>query len=495
MPTARTSNERFQTAFQHQLAGALAPAEAGYRALLGADASHVDALNNLGVICAAQGRSTEAEAYYDTAVRLCPQSVDYQLNLGNLLATEGRLGEAAVRYREALRLRPGDVDVRLLAGATLAAGEMPADAVVLLRQVLAARPDSVQAHLSLGTAYLELARFDEGLACFDRVLGLSPDHALAHFNRALALLSLGRYREGWRDWEWRWRCRAFYDHILPRPEQRWDGSSLDGQTVLLYAEQGYGDTLQALRYVPSVRRRGRVILRCGRDLVGLVARAGLADVVVGSDDPLPPFDRHAALMSLPGLFDTTAETVPPPVHGLVPRQALVETWRDRLSTDRWLVGVCWQGNPNHPKNGARSVPAERFTALARVSGVRFVNLQKGSTAPVVAWKGAEGRLVDLRGAWADFEELAAIVSQLDLVITVDTSVAHLAGTLRKPVWLALPFAADWRWMIDHDTSRWYPTVRLFRQPARGDWSSVFERLGDALAELTRRGRRSRHDGV
>ena len=486
MATAHTSNERFARAHQQQQAGEVRLAEAGYRALLDHDGTHLDALNNLGVICAGQGRLAEAEAHYDTAVRLCPHSADFQLNLGNLLAAQGRVGEAGVHYRQALQLRPGDLDIRLLAGTTLGVGETPADAVVLLRQVLAARPDSVQAHLSLGATYMELARFDEALACFDRVLRLAPDHALGHFNRALALLSLGRYPEGWRDWEWRWRCRTWYERTLPRPEHRWDGSHLAGRTILLYGEQGYGDTLQTLRYVPQVRRQGHVILRCGRDLTGLVDRSNLADLVIGPDDPVPSFDRHAALMSLPGLFGTTVETVPEPVAGLTPRPTLVEAWRERLApTGDWQVGICWQGNPNHPRDGARSVPPARFVELARVPGVRFVSLQKGVAAPVALWADSGSALVDLRGDWADFEELAAIMAQLDLVISVDTSVAHLAGALRKPVWIALPFAADWRWMADHDTSRWYPTARLFRQPARGDWASVVDRLGAALVELTR----------
>ena len=487
MATAHTSDERFVQAYQQQQVGDVRLAEAGYRALVDDDGSHVDALNNLGVICAGQGRLAEAEAYYDTAVGLCPQSADFQLNLGNLLAAQGRVSEAVVHYRQALHLRPDDLDVRLLVGTTLGVGETPADAVVLLRQVLAARPDSVQAHLSLGAAYMELARFDAALACFDQVLRLAPAHALGHVNRALSLLSLGRYHEGWREWEWRWRCRTWYERTLPRPEHRWDGSHLAGRTILLYGEQGYGDTLQALRYVPQVQREGEVILRCGRDLTGLADRSNLADLVIGPDDPLPSFDRHAALMSLPGLFGTTVETVPEPVAGLTPRPELVEAWRDRLApTGGWQVGICWQGNPNHPKDGARSVPPDRFAELARVPRVRFVSLQKGVAAPEALWAGYGSDLVDLRGDWADFEELAAIISQLDLVISVDTSVAHLAGALRKPVWIALPFAADWRWMIDHDTSRWYPTARLFRQPARGDWASVFDRLGDALVELTGR---------
>ncbi len=334
---------------------------------------------------------------------------------------------------------------------------------------------------------MELTEFDVALACFDRVLDRAPDHALGHFNRAMALLSLGRYREGWREWEWRWRCRNAYTRTLTRPELRWDGSPLGGQTILLYAEQGHGDTLQVLRYLPQVRRTGaRVVLRCGRDLKSLVSRCGLADLVIGPDDPLPAFDRHAALMSLPGLFDTTSETVPEPVRTLAPRSELVEAWRDRLVFPGTLrVGICWQGNPNHQKDSARSVSPERFVELADVPGVRLVSLQKGAALPVTSRVHSGSNLVDLGGDWADFEELAAIVSHLDLVISVDTSVAHLAGSMGKPVWIALPFAADWRWMIDEDASPWYPSARLFRQPARGDWASVFGRLRDALAELIR----------
>jgi hypothetical protein len=490
MPTSHASNERFFLAYQHQLVGEIGLAEDGYRALLKDDENHVQSLNNLGVICAGQGRLTEAEFYYAAATRLSPQSADFQLNIGNLLAAQGRLGEAVLHYRQALHLRPGDLDIRLLVGATLAAGVSPADAVVPLRQVLAARTESVQANLSLGGAYMELTKFDEALACFDSVLRCMPDHALGHFNRALALLSLGRYREGWREWEWRWRCRNFYTRSLTRPEQRWDGASLAGRTILLYAEQGHGDTLQFLRYVPHVRREAaRVIIRCGRDLTRLVSRSGLADVVIGPDDPVPAFDLHAALMSLPGFFDTTTETVPDPVRALVPSPELVTAWRKRLTAPGiQQVGICWQGNPNHQNDGARSVSPERFVELAGVPGVQFVSLQKGATVPAALSADSGSNRVEQGGDWADFEELAAIVSQLDLVISVDTSVAHLAGTMGKPVWIALPYAADWRWMVDDDTSRWYPTSRLFRQPARGDWTSVFEHLRNALTELTQHGR-------
>jgi len=298
-------------------------------------------------------------------------------------------------------------------------------------------------------------------------------------------LSLGDFETGWKEYEWRWKLSG--NAMPPFTQPLWDGSSLAGRTIFLHAEQGLGDTLQFVRYATLLKRSGaRVILRCPKSLFSLLKDFNGADVVIDRGTPAR-FDVHAPLMSLPGICRTRLDNIPAEVPYLSADAALVATWRRELShIDGFRVGIAWQGTPSNDKDKPRSTSLSRFAPLALIPGVRLINLQKGLGSEQIAAERARISLVDFGerlDAQAAFIDTAALMMNLDLVITVDTAIAHLAGALGVPVWIPLSFSPDWRWMQVRRDSPWYPAARLFRQPAMGDYETVFAEMAAALTAL------------
>jgi tetratricopeptide (TPR) repeat protein len=484
--------------------------------------------HNLGIALAQQGRGDEAITSIRRAIATDPSYAEAHATLGNLLADLGRRDEAVAAYREAIRLRPGYPEALSDLGWALTQMGRCAEAVVLLRQATHLRPSFVDAHNNLGLALADLGCHDEAMACYEEALRLDPHHAPAlanlgsacretgrleeaiawyehalrlepnspstHWNLGLACLHRGDFERGWQEYEWRWRKpRA---GLRPFREPCWDGGPLAGRTFLLWCEQGLGDVLQFVRYAPLLKARGaRVVLECPGLLVPLLRTLPGVDQFVAEGEPLPPFDVHVPLLSLPQRLGTTLATVPAEVPYLSADAALVARWRPRLeAASGFRVGICWQGNPHHKWDRHRSVPLHRFLPLAEIQGVRLVSLQHGPG--VEQLRAACGRIAVLdlseardRSAGA-FQDDAAMIAGLDLVITVDTAIAHLAGALGAPVWVALAKVVDWRWLHERDDSPWYPTMRLFRQRRLGDWEPVFERMAEALRRLVA----SRHSG-
>jgi hypothetical protein len=292
---------------------------------------------------------------------------------------------------------------------------------------------------------------------------------------------MGRFEQGWPGYEWRWKVEEF-GALPPLHQPQWDGSPLEGRTILIRTEQGLGDTLQFIRYIPLVHRRGgRVILLSQPPLTRLQACIPGVERLLAHGDPVPEFDVHVPLLSLPGLLGTRLETVPADVPYLEAEPPLVEAWRHRLgSYPGFKVGIVWQGNPKYLQDRARSTCLAQFAPLARVPGVHLFSLQKGPGAEQLTARTEWFPVTDLGSGLADFADTAAVLKHLDLVVSVDTSVAHLAGALGLPVWVALPHAADWRWLMGRDDSPWYPTMRLFRQTGPGQWEDVFRRIAEAL---------------
>ena len=309
---------------------------------------------------------------------------------------------------------------------------------------------------------------------------LKPDDADAHLNLAYSWFFRGDFQAAWPEYEWRWKRRGFSRPAFGQP--LWDGSNLNGQTILLFAEQGLGDTLQFIRYVPFVRRLGaRVLVQCQGPLLRLLATCWGINRLVREGDSLPPFDVQIPLLSLPRIFRSTLATIPANIPYLCADPDSSVHWRSQLSSLKgFKVGIAWQGNPEHQRDRRRSVGLLTFEPLARVPGVRLVSLQKGPGSEQL--RDIEDRLsvLDVADRLGDFADTAALLSNLDLVITVDTAVAHLAGALGIPVWVVLPLDPDWRWLLDRQDSPWYPSMRLFRQTAWGDWTGVFERVTEAL---------------
>ncbi|HEX8199580.1 MAG TPA: tetratricopeptide repeat protein [Isosphaeraceae bacterium] len=464
-------------------------AVAGFRRALELQPESAEALVNLADALQARGRWDEAEAGYRRAVQLRPDSAEAHHGLGLALLERGRLEEAAAGFRQALRIRPGfAAALNGLGNALTELGELD-EAAACYERALEQDPDLTAAHNNLGQARARQGRPDEALASFQRALELEPDSVDAHFNRSLVWLLTGDFERGWPEYEWRWRRSDA--PIRPHPQPPWDGSPLDGRTILLHEEQGWGDTLQFIRYAALVKRRGgQVVVEVPGSLIPLLAGCAGIDRLVATGAEPPPVDVQAPLMSLPRILGTPPAPFPADVPYLVADDRLVERWRRELDAlGGFKVGIAWQGNPRHPGSRQRSIPLGEFAPLAGIEGVRLLSLQKGPGAEQL--REAEGLfpVVDL-GPGLDeasgaFMDTAAVMKGLDLVISCDTAVAHLAGALGVPTWVALSSAPDWRWLLDREDSPWYPTLRLFRQwpDEPGRWGPVFERMAAELEAL------------
>jgi tetratricopeptide (TPR) repeat protein len=467
--------------------GRLDEAAASYREALRLQPDGADAHNNLGLVLVRQGRRDEAVASLQQALRLQPDYPEAHANLGNALQDQDRLDEAVASYERALCLQPDAAGVQLNLGNVLARQDRLEEAMASFQQAIRLSPDDALAHHKLGLALWRQGRLEEAVAAYEQALRLRPDYPEAHWDRSLAWILLGRLAEGWPGFEWRWKCKDLA-RTPPFPTPPWDGAPLEGRTILVHAEQGLGDTLHFVRYLPLVRRRGgRVILLSQPPLLRLLSRLPGIDRLMAWGEPLPEYDVHVPLLSLPGLFGTTLDSVPAEVPYLDAEPALVESWRDRLGAyPGFKVGIAWQGNPQFPFDRIRSVPLAEFAPLARVPGVHLFCLQKGvGRDQLPALKGYFpvidlGRQLD--ETTGPFLDTAAVMKNLDLVITSDTAAAHLAGALGVPVWVALNEVPDWRWLLEREDSPWYPTMRLFRQSRPAQWEEVFERITEALLQ-------------
>jgi FkbM family methyltransferase len=438
---------------------------------------------NLGAVLRRQGKTNEALVSCREAVRLAPRLPDMHNNLGLALLELDRLTEGEAAVREALYLNPEYAPAHNNLGIALWRQGRLEEAKASYEEALRRRPDFAEAVNNLGNTLRDLGRLDEAEARFEQAIALKPDYVDAHWNRSLLWLLRGDFARGWPEYEWRWRLRTFPAMDFPQP--RWDGGPLEGKTILLHAEQGLGDTLQFVRYAPLLKRRGAtVVLQAPPPLLRLLAGAPGIDVLLPEKAPLPPFDVHMPLLSLPLLFGTDLNSIPADVPYLHPDPALVERWQTRLAAlGGFKVGIAWQGSGKNRTDHLRSIPLEAFEPLARVEGVRLVSLQKGAGSEqvrAVAGRFAVAELPGLDESGGAFVDTAAVLAGLDLVVCCDTALGHLAGALGVPCWLALMAVPDWRWLLGRDDSPWYPRCRLFRQDRPGDWDGVFRRLADAL---------------
>jgi Tfp pilus assembly protein PilF/SAM-dependent methyltransferase len=401
---------------------------------------------------------------------------------GILLRKEERLDEAEACYRQALEAAPHYPDAHHnLGNLELARGRTEAG-LEHFRRALALRPDWAEGENRVAAALHALGRFDEAFSHFQRALALAPDHADIHWDHALALLAAGRYPEGWREYEWRWARRQPAPRDFAQP--LWQGGDLAGKRILVYVEQGYGDAIQFLRFLPLIKARGgHVILELHEILQPLVDAVLGADQVVTMGGPLPEFDTHISLLSVPAVLAIALDALPAAVPYLRVRPERLAHWRPRLAGPGLKVAVVWAGNPNVKNDRWRSPRLAPLLPLLDTPGVRFFAVQKGDGSNDLAAAGPLPALTDLGPDLRDFGDTAAILLEMDLVITTDTSVAHLAGALARPTWLMLHAEPDWRWLRDRADSPWYPTARLYRQDTLGDWSGVVAALGRDLRRL------------
>ncbi len=462
--------------------GDLDRAEQAYRLAIGHDPSAARAWYMLGAIGQVRGRLEEAVESYQQALRLAPDFPEVCNNLGVALHALRRGDESIAALRRALALRPDYAEAHNnLGNAFRERGDFdPAEACY--RRALELKPDYAEAHHNLGNNFKSQRRMAEALERYDRALAFRPDMAQVHLSRSLALLELGDFERGWPEYEWRLKCPQFAIPNFPQP--RWDGRPLDGRTILLYADHGLGDAIHFIRYAPMVRERcGRVVVVCRAPIARLLATCAGVDLVVVEGGPIPDGDAYAPLMSLPAIFGTDAASIPADVPYLSADPERVRSWAQMLDLpDEFCIGIAWQGNPTYSRDHIRSFRLDRIAPIARRPGVRLCSLQKGYGSEQIAEVADRFPVMDVGSRFEDLMDTAAVMRNLDLVIASDTSLAHLAGALGVPVWVALPLEADWRWLSGRDDSPWYPTMRLFRQRLRGDWDEVFARIAAALDE-------------
>ncbi|WP_028225196.1 tetratricopeptide repeat protein [Paraburkholderia ferrariae] len=468
-------------------------AELACRLALAVQPDYLEAHNNLGCVLSDLGRLVEAEAAYRQALALRPDYADAHYNLGCVLHARGHLADSEAAFRTALQLAPTRIEALNNLGCVLLDQLRLPEALAAFRAALAVRPDLAEAYYSIGSIMRELGNLDEAEACYRRALELRPGYGDAQFRLATLLLTMGRFEEGWARYECRYEMPGFVHHatqaLLKCP--KWQGEPLEGRRLLVWQEDGLGDMLQFGRFLALLKAQGaaRIVLACGAPLVPLFAGVEGADAVLTHFEAAAEaqnFDAWISAISAPLHLGTTLDTIPPPVR-FAPDAARLARWRDRLADlgAGPRVGLVWKGNPRHKNDLHRSLPSLRTLApLWRVPGARFVSLQKGA-GEEEALDAIAGLpplpIVPLGPELDDFADTAAVVSQLDLVICVDTSTAHLAASLGKPCWVLLPaYDVDWRWLHGRDDSPWYPgTVRLFRRRLDEAWPEVVERVRQA----------------
>lgn len=451
----------------------------------------VEAYNHLGVVLNDQNRSAEAIENYKQALRLDPDYAEVYNNLGIALKDQEQFAEAIANFEQAIRLEPDFAEAYYNLANSLRDEARSAEAIENYRQAVHFKPDFAEAYNHLGGVlnakgeYAEVIENDKAIENYRRALQIKPNFAEAHWNLSLALLRTGRFTEGWKEYEWRLNPdlkMTAYPHCYEIP--RWDGSCFTGMRLLVHCEQGLGDTLHFARYLPMVKARGgTVILEIRKPLYRLLQSfPGVDELVEASFDnkPAVKFDYHVSLMDLPKIFATTLATIPAEVPYIHAYPTKAEYWRKKLTGADFKVGVVWAGSPTHGNDRYRSCTLKHFAPLTEVDGVRLYGLQKGAAAAQAEEAADEMAITNLGTEFEDFTDTAAAIENLDLVISVDTSVLHLAGAMGKPVWALLPFSPDWRWMLDRQDSPWYPTMKLFRQKKWGQWEPVFQSVAEEL---------------
>ena len=484
---------------------------------------YFDAFYNRGIALQGLKRLEEALASYDRAIALKPDHADAFNNRGNTLRELKRFDEALTSYDRALALKANYPEAFNNRGATLAEMNRLEEALASYDRAIALKPDYAHAFNNRGTSLAEMNRLEEALASYDRAIALKSDYAhplnnrgnvlqelkrldeaLTSYERAIALkpddadaiaaraqcgLRLGRYIEGWADYEWRWQSTRFPSK---RPDCAsfaiWQGEDLKGRHLLVYAEQGLGDTLQFARYLPLlIQKQCRVTFLTPAKLIRLLRSLPSEIEIVCTLSPERRFDFQCALMSLPHRLGTDLSSIPQSARYLRAEDGLVNRWKKQIGEDGFKIGIVWQGNPHAKADQGRSVPLAQYFALARLPGVRLISLQKGHGLEQLAELPKDVSIETLGDDFDNgsdaFVDTAAVMSSLDLIVTADTAVAHLAGALGRPTWVALKYVPHWTWLLEREDSPWYPTVRLFRQSEPNEWPPVFANIANELRSL------------
>jgi tetratricopeptide (TPR) repeat protein len=512
-------SQNLQLAVKYQQLGRLAESEELCLAILAAEPNHADAMRLLGRLARQRGNNSAALELIQRAVAIHPSSADFRIDLANVLmalnrrdeaaktaqeavnldpnsavaqttlgqalAGIGRLRESINFWRRAVELRPGYIDAVECLGAAYRRLGSPAEAAAVYERFLASNPGPPGTHNNLAVTLGESRQFEKSQAAYRRGLELFPDNAMMHWGYSQALLSAGNFEQGWEEFEWRRKMPGLgLDRQFPQPQ--WDGANFTDKTLLLYTEGGFGDAIHFIRFIPMVASRGgKMILECQAELLRLFAQVPGLAVIVPRGRPLPEFDFQVALQSLPRIFKTKLESIPAKIPYLSAFRQDASRWNDRLQAEMEAglrVGLVWSGS-NAVGEDQRSRSVAIFSPLAKIPGVRFFSLQKGVEAGQIP--PPQLHLTNYTGEINDFADLAALIDNLDLVISVDTSAAHLCGAMGKPVRVLIPYRSDFRWLRDRSDSPWYPTMKLFRQKTIGDWDEVIGTVANDLSALAK----------
>lgn len=480
-PAKRNSfQEVLKIAFEFYNAGRQTEAEAMCRVLIQINPRDSQLLLLLGMLLQKTGRSREALTHLNQAATLQPQSARIFNSLGFVYQSLKDHPRAVENYTRAIELGAQTQETFYNLGNSCFQLDDLERAVSHFRKAVELNPQDAASWNNLGKCLKELNRMDESIAAYDRAIAIAPDYFLALYGRAISLLTAGRLGEGLQEYN-RWRGYRIAQRQFTQPG--WQGETAQDKTLFLHAEQGFGDAIQAVRFVRTARERvGKVILECRPELKTLFAHSNGADVVLAYGEPIPPFDYFTSLLSLPGILGVTLEKIPnqTPYLRANPCGALPAAPAGHLK-----VGLAWAGNPSHHNDAARSIPLREFAPLFQVQQVAFYSLQAQIPERDAACFQSITGLADVRGKLTDFLATASVIQEMDLVVAVDTAVAHLAGALAKPVWTLIQHSPDWRWFLNRADTPWYPTMRLFRQPRRGQWPPVISQAAGELRGLAK----------
>jgi len=466
--------------------GKLEKAEEVYQKMLALYPGHSDVLHLLGLIAYQKSNFDKSIELIQEAICNSPNDPVYHRSLGDTLKDRGLIDDAIFSYQKALKLKPNYVDALNNLGNAYHIQGNYNEAIICYQRAIKFKPKYPKAYNNMGKTFQDQGYLGKALLCYEKALGLEYNYAEARFNRSVALLLTGNLLEGWNEYEWRFKqndAENIYPYHFDRPY--WDGRSFKGKMILVYSEQGYGDTIQFVRYLPQVKALGgTVIFETFPPLIGMFKSFSGFDVLSEFSFDRKTnidFDYHIPLLSLPRIFKTNLDTIPSSTPYLLAEAQKREYWKTQISVSGLRIGIAWAGKPSYGNDKIRSIGLSRFIKLSQIPNLTLYGLQKETT--LAADKCKDNTVINLGDNFEDFTDTAGVIDNLDLVISVDTAVAHLAGAMGKPVWVLLPLVPDWRWLLERQDSPWYPTMRLFRQETIGDWDRVFERVASELNAL------------
>jgi len=442
--------------------------------------------NTFGVILSQAGSEESAVKAYKKAIEL---NNNYEMaynNLGNCLQKQNKYAESIEHYAKAIELNPGYAQAyNNIAAAFYKLGNFD-DAIENCHKAIEIKHDYAEAYNTLAAAFQSQQKFDEAIECYDKTIEHAPEYAEAYYSRGMLYLCRGDFAKGWPDYQWRLKT-AKTKLTLQNDRTWWQGENFQGKTLLVQAEQGFGDSMQFVRYLPLVKERGgKVIFAEKPELVGLFKNLegvdDLVDIKKVAEGDLD-CDLYVTLLSLPMFFATKTDNIPAAIPYLFAQDSKVTYWQNKIKTDAFKVGITWAGNPTHNNDRNRSCTLDNFTQLAKIKNVKLFSLQKGTAIDQINDWPADIEMINLGREFADFTDTAAAIENMDMIISVDTSVIHLAGAMGKNAILLLPQEPDWRWMLDRDDTPWYPTITLLRQKQYGNWNSIFQHAAEQLKIL------------